>query len=134
MAAHRFKRNAGWIVLQFVIARDDADLAGDFDAHLRRARHVSGWMQRYARTADPLLLSKIREANPGLRPESHLQNSRAAARRQVTLATASSVIAVSMRYDSSCYRTPRVDVKVPRCAVQTAGCFFKDRHVLKKSS
>lgn len=42
VAADRLERRAGRIRFDFVVAADDADLAGMFDAHLRRAEDVAG--------------------------------------------------------------------------------------------
>jgi hypothetical protein len=52
IAAHRLEGRAGWIKIEFVIARHHPDLAAMFDPHLRRAQHMTGWMQRDLHAAD----------------------------------------------------------------------------------
>jgi hypothetical protein len=46
VAAHRFERRAGRIGVDLVIARDDPHAALVLEAHLRRAQHVAGRVQR----------------------------------------------------------------------------------------
>ena len=130
MATHRFEWDARRVLLQFVVARDDADLSADLDAHLRRAGHVASRMQRHARSPNRLSLSIFDEGDACLRPEPHLQNSRTCARGQITIGADPRVIAVSMRYDCPSYRSPRIDIEIACCAVQTVECFFEYRHAL----
>src|SRR6185369_12327838 len=112
---------AGRIGVDLVIARDDPHAALVLEAHLRRAQHVAGRVQRDrdALVNDALAVRDRVERDVGAEPGA--QDAFGVARSEVARAAGPRVVAVRVREDGPIDGPPGIDVEAARRAIESLG-------------
>ena len=117
IATARFERYARGVRLQLVVARRHPHFTAHFHAHLGRAQHVAGRMQRHthAMVFDALAIGEALDGHGAQARAQHLLAGRGA---QVIPVPDTRMVGMRMRDDGALDGTPRVDVELPRHTVQ----------------
>jgi hypothetical protein len=118
VAAHRLERGAGRVGLDLVVAADDPHLAAVLEAHLGRAEHVAGRMQRHAHAVHVERLAVGQRAQRDAGAEPRAQHALGGRRGQVRAVPGARVVGVGVGDHRPRDRAPGIDVEVAGFAVE----------------